>query len=146
MAQPEEEEAEKQGESAEDKDKQSKPQKQGRLRPATEAADTEEAAAEETAGAEPGQEFLEEGDEREAAGPSTIGLPGAAAAEAQEDDAAMEVEAGAAEEAAEEAEAEAEAMRDDLEAELASWQLQGGGATAEAIWRRFEARTNGLEP
>merc|ERR1719469_136077 len=58
VAQPEEE-AEKQGDGAEDKEKQSKPQKQGRLRPATEAADAEEAA-----GAEPGQEFLEEGDER----------------------------------------------------------------------------------
>merc|ERR1719469_1331740 len=60
VAQPEEE-AKKQGDGAEDKEKQSKPQKQGRLRPATEAADAEEAAA----GAEPGQEFLEEGDERE---------------------------------------------------------------------------------
>ena len=37
---------------------------------------------------------------------------------------------------AEAAEAEAEAMREDLEAEMASWQLQGGGVTAEAIWLR----------
>ena len=41
-----------------------------------------------------------------------------------------------AEAEAEAAEAEAEAMREDLEAEIASWQLQGGGVTAEAIWLR----------
>ena len=125
-----------------DAEKQGKEQKQGRLRPATEAVDTEEAAAEEVPSAEPTQDFLEEW-EQEAAGPSTIGLLGATGRE-DEDEAAMEVEAEEAEEAAEEAEAEAEAMRDELESELANWQLQGGGATAEAVWRQFEARTNGL--
>ena len=46
---------------------------------------------------------------------------------------------------AEEATAKLEAMQAELEDELALWQQQGDGiASAEAIWRRFEARTSGL--
>ena len=47
-------------------------------------------------------------------------------------------EAEAAE--AEAAEAEAEAMREDLEAEIASWQLEGGGVAAEASWLRVRVK------
>ena len=49
----------------------------------------------------------------------------------------MEVEDEAEAEAAE---AEAEAMREDLEAEIASWQLEGGGVAAEASWIRVRVK------
>ena len=132
-----------------------KPNKQGRLRPSTEAAaadDEGEGEGEEARAAEPYKDFLEEDDEGaegDAARPSLMGEPSAreaaGGARPEEEEAAARDDDDDAADAAMEAEEEAEAMREGFEAELAAWQLDGGGgATAEAVWRRFEQRTNGL--
>mmetsp|Transcript_39964 Transcript_39964/g.105030 ORF Transcript_39964/g.105030 Transcript_39964/m.105030 type:complete len:338 (-) Transcript_39964:298-1311(-) len=45
---------------------------------------------------------------------------------------------------AEEATATLEGLQAGLEEEMAQWQLQGDAASAEAVWRAYEARTGGL--
>eukprot|EP00966_Prymnesium_polylepis_P159107 3677166-Prymnesium_polylepis.1 len=133
--------------AGEQKEAAAEGQRQGRPAPRmAEVAEEEADAAENAEESERWKEAGGEGEEGDAAGTHVgplrpegerggVEVEGAAGADEMEAEAEAE---------AEEATATLEGLQAGLEEEMAQWQLQGDAASAEAVWRAYEARTGGL--